>query len=176
MPTSSPTASVLKAVRLTHHYLGIFIAPAILFFAFTGFLQMFSFHETTRGSSYTPPAIFVHLAQLHKKATLITPQRKAPKPDAPKPDAPKPEAPKSAAPKLDAPKPDAPAAPPAKLSSLPVLSNLPMRLFFGLIAIGLFTSTLTGLFMAWKYNRSKPLVAGVFVAGIALPLLLLLLQ
>jgi hypothetical protein len=158
MPLSSPTASLLKAVRLTHHYLGIFIAPAILFFAFTGFLQMFSFHETTRGSSYKPPAIFVHLAQLHKKATLITPQRKAPKPDAPKP---------------DAPKPDAPATPPSRL---PVLANLPMRLFFGLIAIGLFTSTLTGLFMAWKYNRSKPLVAGVFVAGIAIPLLLLLLQ
>jgi hypothetical protein len=157
-----PIASVLKAVRLTHRYIGIFIAPAVLFFSFTGFLQMFSFHETTRGSSYTPPALFVHLAQLHKKATLTIPQRKpapSPKPDAPKP---------------DAPKPDAPAAPPAKLSALPVLTNLPMRFFFGLVAISLFTSTLTGLYMGWMYNRSKPLVAGVFLGGIAIPLLLLL--
>jgi hypothetical protein len=162
-----PIASVLKAVRLTHHYIGIFIAPAVLFFSFTGFLQMFSFHETTRGSSYTPPAIFVHLAQLHKKATLTIPQRKpapAPKPDASKSDAPKP----------DGPKPDAPAGPPAKLSALPVLTNLPMRFFFGLVAIGLFTSTLTGLYMGWMYSRRKPLVAGAFLAGIAIPLLMLL--
>ena len=154
------TASVLKAVRLTHHYVGIFIAPAILFFSFTGFLQMFSLHEATRGSSYTPPAIFVHLAQLHKKATLTIPQRKP--------------APKSEGPKPDAPKPDAPAAPTAKLSALPVLANVPMRLFFGLVAIGLFTSTLSGLYMGWKYNRSKPLVAGVVLAGIIIPVLLLL--
>ena len=166
-----PIASVLKAVRLTHHYIGIFIAPAILFFSFSGFLQMFSFHETTRGSSYTPPALFVHLAQLHKKATWNVPQRKpAPKPDASKSDAPKPEAPKQ-----EGPKPESPASPPAAQSSLPVLTNLPMRFFFGLVAIGLFTSTLTGLYMGWMYNRSKPLIAGTFLAGIAIPLLLLLL-
>ena len=47
---------VLRYVRLTHLYLGVFIAPAILFFAFTGALQTFSLHETTRGSNYKPPA------------------------------------------------------------------------------------------------------------------------
>jgi hypothetical protein len=151
------SASILKAFRATHRYIGIFIAPAVLFFSFTGFLQMFSLHETTRGSSYTPPALFLHLAQLHKKATLTVPARKAPKPDAPKPDAAKPDA-----------------APPAPQSKLPVLANLPMRLFFGLVAIGLFTSTVTGIYMGWKYSRSKPLIAGVFAGGIAIPLLLLL--
>ena len=69
-------ASTLKAVRLTHLYSGVFLAPAILFFAITGGLQMFSLHETTRGSSYVPPAIVVHLAQLKKNATLTVPQRK----------------------------------------------------------------------------------------------------
>jgi hypothetical protein len=151
------TPSILKAVRLTHNYLGVFLAPAILFFSFTGFLQTFSLHETTRGSSYKPPALFIKLGQLHKKATLTVPQRKtAPKSDTPKPDQPKPEA-----------------APPAKLSSLPVLSNLPMKFFFGLVAIGLFTSTLTGLYMAWKYARTKLVVTSLFLAGIAVPVLLL---
>ena len=36
--------AVLKIVRLTHLYLGVFIAPAIVFFAFTGALQTLSFH------------------------------------------------------------------------------------------------------------------------------------
>jgi hypothetical protein len=154
------TASVLKAVRLTHHYIGIFIAPAVLFFSFTGFLQMFSFHEATHNPGYVPPALFVHLAQLHKKATLDVP---APKP-APKPaakTAPKPE------PGTPTPTPPPPRPPEWK-------AHLPMKLFFGLVAVGLFTSTLTGLYMAWKYNRSKPLAAGVFLAGIAIPALLLL--
>ena len=71
--------ALLKAVRLTHLYFGVFIAPALLFFAFTGFLQTFSLHETTRGSSYKPPAIFVKLGNIHKKATLPGP----PKPQGP---------------------------------------------------------------------------------------------
>ncbi len=146
--------STLKAIRLTHHYLGIFIAPAVLFFAFTGFIQTFSLHETTRGSSYTPPAILVHLAQLHKKATLTTPVRKpGPAPD----------------PALT-PRQTAPPPTPAPAASF----HWPMKIFFGVVAVGLFTSTLTGLMMAWQYTRSKPTVAAVFLAGVVLPLLLLL--
>jgi len=48
---------VVKLLRMLHLYLGVFAAPALLFFAFTGGLQTFSLHETTRGSSYTPPAM-----------------------------------------------------------------------------------------------------------------------
>jgi hypothetical protein len=146
--------STLKAIRLTHRYLGIFIAPAVLFFAFTGFVQTFSLHETTRGSSYTPPAILVHLAQLHKKATLTTPTRKPAATPAPAP----------------TPKPAPPTTAPPPATSF----HWPMKIFFGIVAIGLFISTLTGLTMAWQYTRSKPTVATVFLAGIVLPLLLLL--
>jgi hypothetical protein len=148
----SPTT--LRAMRLTHHYIGIFIAPAILFFAVTGFIQTFSLHETTRGSSYVPPAILVHLSQLHKKATLTVPTRKpdtAPKPSPAPPAAPKP-----------------PQAPQPAQSY-----HWPMKLFFAVVAIGLATSTLTGLVMAWKYNRSKATVSAIFLAGIVLPVLFL---
>ena len=152
--------ALLKAVRLTHLYFGVFIAPALLFFAFTGFLQTFSLHETTRGSSYKPPAIFVKLGNIHKKATLPSP----PKPQGlPKADAPKSEGP-------DAPK-TGPAQP--KTPPPPQSFHWPEKIFFGIVAIGLFTSTLTGLYMSWMFARRKVFVVITFIAGAVLPLILL---
>ena len=153
MPSSH---QVLKVARQTHLYIGIFISPAILFFALTGALQTFSLHETTRGSDYKPPTWIVTLGQLHKKQTTTIPVRK-PRPDAPKQDVPKPDKPSSAPPSPE---------PPQK-------SHLPMKIFFLLVAIGLFTSTLTGIFMAYKFNRSKLVVTALLIAGIVIPLLLL---
>ena len=125
---------------------------------------MFGLHETSRGSTYVPPAILVHLSQLHKKGTLYLPSRKAAasapaKADGPKPDPPKPDAPKS----------------PAPPSSSPAPNPLPMKIFFAATAFALALSTFTGLFMAWKYARRKAVVVGVFFAGIACPVLLMLL-
>ena len=70
----------LKYTRVTHLYLGVFTAPALLFFAFTGALQTFSLHETTHSSNYKPPAWAVTLAQIHKKQTSVVPVRKFPPP------------------------------------------------------------------------------------------------
>ena len=158
------SATSLKAVRLTHHYIGVFFAPTILFFAITGALQMFGLHETSRGSSYIPPAILVHLSQLHKKGTLyLAPRRSTPsvpaKADGQKVDAPKLEAPKS----------------PTPASTPPVPSPLPMKVFFAATALALVISTCTGLFMSWKYARRKVVVVGVFFAGVVCPLIFLLL-
>src|SRR5271170_4934326 len=80
------SATSLKPIRLTHHYIGLFFSPTILFFAITGGLQMFGLHETARGSSYVPPNILVHLSQLHKKGTLYLPPRKPAPPNVAKPD------------------------------------------------------------------------------------------
>ena len=45
-------------------------------FAITGGLQMFGLQETSRGSSYIPPNILMHLSQLQKKGTLyLLPER-----------------------------------------------------------------------------------------------------
>ena len=68
----------LKNIRLIHLYFGVFITPALIFFAVTGALQTFSLHETTRGSSYKPPAWIATLAQVHKKQTTVVPVRKLP--------------------------------------------------------------------------------------------------
>jgi hypothetical protein len=48
-----------------------------------------------------------------------------------------------------------------------------MKIFFLLVGIGLFLSTLTGIYMAYKYNQSKLWVTGLLIAGAAIPLLLL---
>ncbi len=149
---------LLKVLRQIHLYIGIFISPAILFFAFTGALQTFSLHETTRGSDYKPPTWIVTLAQFHKHQTTTLPARKShPAANAPKSDTPKPD--KHA---------DAPATP-----STPEKSHLPMKIFFLLVSVGLFISTLTGIYMSYKFSRNRILITALLIAGILVPLLLL---
>jgi len=143
--------TTLKAYRLIHLYTGVFLAPAILFFAISGFLQMFSFHEATHAAGYVPPPFLVQLSRLHKKATFTLP------PPAP---------PKAATPKS----PGKPPAPPE------TFQHFPTKVFFGIVAVGLVVSTISGLVMAWKYSRRKLVPSSVFLAGIVVPLILILLD
>jgi hypothetical protein len=156
----STSHATLKLFRKIHLYIGVFIAPALLFFAFTGALQTFSFHETTQGSSYKPPAWLVALGQLHKKQTTIVPIRKS-RPAPPEKSAASPSADPGQAPKT------------TDISAPKQKSDLPMKIFFLLVAIGLFTSTLTGIYMAYKYSRGKLMITALLLAGIVVPVLLL---
>src|SRR5580700_10640997 len=164
----SSSHALLKSLRLVHLYIGVFIAPAILFFAFTGALQTFSLHETTRGSSYKPPAWAVTLAQIHKKQTPIVPVRKAPPQDKPidkdATDKPRIDASASQAAPPVSPKTDEPAPKPH--------NPLPLKIFFLLVSIGLFISTLSGLYMSYKYIRNRKLITVLLLAGIIAPILL----
>lgn len=187
---SSASASFLRVLRKVHLYVGVFIAPALLFFSLTGALQTFSLHETTRGSSYKPARWIMVLAQIHKKQTDVMPppKTKAPGPDARKADgdalappeggkhhhdgddASKPQAtaPADSTPAMKAPAPTAPATPPP-----PQKSHLPEKIFFLIVAVGLFTSTLSGIYMSYKYNSNKIVVTTLLILGIVIPLLLL---
>ena len=193
------TKSLLKSSRLIHLYLGVFTTPALIFFAFTGFLQTFSFHETTRGSDYKPPKIFVQLSQLHKKQTFVLPERKPPA--VPQPVTEKSESSRtdSAKPVLEGPRQDrspdksqtsidksqvkrteGAEARPGKLeattSPTGKKQNLwPMKIFFAIVAGSLLLSTITGLYMAYTYIRNKTLVTAALLAGIIIPVLFLLL-
>jgi len=161
----SSSHTVLKYLRLIHLYVGVFIAPALLFFAFTGALQIFSLHETTRGSSYKPPAWAVMLAQIHKKQTPVVPVRKVPPPDKPAEKAATTQSPAKESASDAAPKPiDATAPKPH--------NALPLKVFFLLAAIGLFVSTLSGLYMSYKYIRNRKLITAILLAGIIVPVLL----
>jgi hypothetical protein len=168
----SSSHTVLKYLRLVHLYIGVFIAPALLFFAFTGALQTFSLHETTRGSSYKPPAWAAILAQIHKKQTPVVPVRKAPSPEKPAekavPDKTTPDklqSPPSQSAQIEAPRPTEATAPKPH-------NALPLKIFFLLVAIGLFVSTLSGLYMSYKYIRNRKLITTILLAGIIIPVLL----
>lgn len=50
-----------------------------------------------------------------------------------------------------------------------------MKFFFLTISISLLTSTITGIYMAYKYVRNKTIVTVCLAAGIILPILLTLL-
>jgi hypothetical protein len=105
------------------------------------------------------------LGQIHKKQTPIVPVRKVPPPDKPADKA----SPDQAA--QDKPKlPDAaasqstPSAAPKLLPDaiVPQPHNaLPLKIFF-LLAIGLFVSTLSGLYMSYKYIRNRKLITAHF--------------
>jgi hypothetical protein len=168
----STSHKILKYVRLTHLYFGVFITPALLFFAFTGALQTFSLHETTRGSSYKPPAWAVTLGQIHKKQTpIVPPKRPQPAEAAPahtdNPDKPHHGDAKSA---------DAPSAAQQQPTASPIPKHnpLPLKIFFLIVAIGLFTSTLTGLYMSYKFIRNKALITALLLAGIIIPIAMVL--
>jgi len=181
----SSSHTLLKYTRLVHLYLGVFIAPALLFFAFTGALQTFSLHETTRGSSYKPPAWAVTLGQIHKKQTTVIPVRKLQPPDRSpdkspdrSPDKPSnnsadrqpdksqsvatttPQSAQNLSPDTPAPKPH---------------NTLPLKIFFLLVSIGLFVSTISGIYMSYKYIRNRALITAILIAGVILPILLTIL-
>jgi uncharacterized iron-regulated membrane protein len=169
-------SSLLKVSRLTHLYLGVFAAPALIFFAFTGAIQTFSLHETTRGSSYVPPRILVVLGQIHKKQTPVVAAKK-PGPDAaPKEAGPKAEkhaddAGLSAKPTGDVPAAiKAPAPPPA-----PKHNPLPLKIFFLVVAISLVVSTFSGIYMSYKYTRNKAVISVLLLLGVVIPVLMVVL-
>ncbi len=157
------SGTALRLFRKTHLYFGLFISPALLFFAFTGAVQTLSLHEAA-GSSYKPPAVLAELGQLHKKQTTVMPVRKAPEGAA------------REGGHGDHAAGELGAAQPAVTLASKQEQHLPMKIFFLLVAVGLLTSTATGVYMSYKYERNKLLVTGTLVAGVVVPLLLLKFQ
>jgi hypothetical protein len=167
----------LKFMRKIHHYLGIFTTPALLFFAFTGAMQTFNLHETTQGSSYKPPAWIATLAQLHKKQDTAVPMHKMRPPMPGNGDRGDgmghgTDAPASA---FKGPAEQMGTSKTSKVGdNTPAQkSHLPMKIFFLLVAMSLALSTMTGVYMSYKYNRGWWQLTGLLVAGLVVPLLLL---
>ena len=168
----SPTHRFLKTTRTVHLYLGVFTAPMLLFFAITGSLQSFGLHETTRGSSYAPPAWLASASQFHKKQTPVMPVRQRQPPETVaaggRPDA--------VAARLSQAVIPTPASErkPTQAGASAKSNLLPMKAFFALVALSLFISVLSGVYMGWRYSRKPRLFGTILLAGIAVPLLLML--
>ena len=146
---SKPFAAARVARRL-HGYVGLLIAPSVLFFAATGAVQLFSLHEAHGG--YTPPSLLVTLASLHKDQVLSHPRRK---PDGP-------------------PAPGRSEAKPKHREQEPGLSTWMLKWTFLAVAIGLILSTGLGLWMAFQDRRRVALNAVLLAIGVLVPLLLAL--
>jgi hypothetical protein len=149
---------LLKITRAVHLYMGVFLAPAILFFAMTGALQTFSLQSPSKDGAYVPSHLVQQLAQLHKNQTLVLPPPKKSKSHDKNEDKQADEGHAAATMKTEAKR-----------------TALPMKIFFLFVSIGLILSTLTGLYMSYRYSRNKVVVSATLAAGVLIPLLLELL-
>lgn len=163
-------AHILFWFRQVHLYLGLFTAPAILFFAFSGALQTLGLNDRSPDGSYMPPHWISVLAQIHKKQTAQLPQRRPSAPEG----AAKPQ--KASAAIQASPSPAQAAVPqPRPQANPPQTPPKPVALkaFFLLVCLSLVLSTVTGAYMSWRLRRNRAVLVAVFLAGILLPLLLM---
>jgi hypothetical protein len=142
----------MASLRIWHSYLSVFIAPSVIFFALTGALQIFNFHEAHDG--YQPPALLEKLARVHKDQVFEREEHHEPPPP-----------------------PAAGAAPPPHEDEEagPGLLTLALKWFFLLVALVLTTSTTLGLWIGLTHIARKRVSALLLCGGCLVPLLLLIL-
>jgi hypothetical protein len=143
----------LAFIRQIHIYISVFVAPSLLFFAFTGALQTFRIPDQK-----TAPVMIQKLARLHKDDVFAVKPSRAERPKAAGHDGPDHA---KAAPER------APEAEPAGK-----VSTEAMKWFFAAVSVGVMSSTLFGLWMALAYGRQKLIVWLLLVAGVAAPVLI----
>jgi uncharacterized iron-regulated membrane protein len=137
----------MTSVRRWHFYIGMFMAPSVLFFALTGALQIFSLHEAH--GAYVPPPIVEKLSSVHKDQVFKA-RRHAPKPAAAK-------------------------APSPKGDEHAPLKTLLLKVFFLFVAVGLTLSTALGLWIGLSHPRDQRLSWILVAAGTVIPVALILL-
>ena len=142
-------AKTQQALRRYHLYIGMFLAPAIIFFALSGALQTFRLQEE-KGWGGTPPQWIVWLASVHKDDRL--PQPKAEGSD-------------------EHAKPAAKPAP--KVAQKPKPSALPFKIFAVLMSIGLILSAVLGIVIALNSRATRLVSTVMLAAGVVVPILLL---
>jgi hypothetical protein len=138
----------MASIRRWHSYIGLFIAPSILFFALTGAAQLFSLHEAH--GNYHPPVLLEKLSSIHKDQVFELGHHH----DDSSPAA--------------APGPD-------DHDDEPGPATYILKGYFLLVALGLTVSTGFGLWMGLVQTRSKTVGWLLVGAGSVIPLALLLL-
>ena len=139
--------SALLKIRAAHYYAGVFFAPTIIFFAFSGTMQVFKLHEDYRATPGAQGDWIAWMAQVHKEAALIPPKVAPPAKPAPPPGAP-------------------PAAPPAHKPSL-------FKWFAALFGVSLIGASLAGLWIAYNFPKRRRAFFATLAAGAVIPIVLL---
>jgi len=142
----------MATLRTWHFYIGMFIAPTVLFFAITGALQLFSWHEAH--GNYTPPPILEKLSSVHKDQVFAAGHHHEHAP------------PKAAGPSARHDDDDD-----KKMKG----STLALKAFFFWgTAFGLILSTLLGLWIGLTHPLRRRRAWIAVIAGAAIPIILLL--
>lgn len=137
---------MITKLRLAHFYLGVFFAPLIIFFAFTGVLQVFKLHESYRQVPGSQGDWIAWFGQFHKEQAWVPPRVSPAKAAAP-----------SAAP---APRKEEDGA-------------KPMKWLVAAMGVSLVLTTLLGLYIAFNYPRRRMGFGVALGAGIVVPLVLM---
>jgi hypothetical protein len=149
----------MMRIRQWHSYIGLFIAPSVLFFALTGAAQLFSLHEAH--GKYEPPALVEKLSSVHKDQAFEFGDHHG-----------------QPVPETESAKSDADGAPHAGAEEHGDKSELPsflLKLFFLVVAFCLAVSTVLGLWMGLTQIRRKPVAWLLVAAGTLIPIGLLVL-
>jgi hypothetical protein len=141
-------------IRQWHSYIGVFIAPSVIFFALTGSLQLFSLHEAH--GAYKPWPLIEKLANVHKDQVLEKKEHE----DRDAHDAGHEAA--VGAGKEDSQDPDH--------DEDAKVGTQVLKWFFLFVSVGLTTSTLLGLWIGLRHPRRKRLSLILLVLGVALPI------
>jgi hypothetical protein len=135
----------MSSIRIWHMYIGILIAPSVLFFALTGALQIFSLHEAH--GSYEPPPLIEKLSRLHKDQVFARKEHDEDKSEGA----------------------GAQKHPKAEKENQPRLGTVLLKWFCLLVALGLSISTLFGLWMGLTQLRRRRTGWWLLAVGIILP-------
>ena len=153
-------------LRRLHSHVGLFIAPSVLFFAFTGALQLFSLHE--EHGNYRPPAVVEKLSSVHKDQVFALGDHHA-QPDA---GAGEDKPADSLAPPGASPSETPPGA--KEKADEPGMPTFLLKIFFLAAGLGLAVSAVLGLWIGLTQTRNRR-TAWLLVAGGALiPVVLLI--
>jgi hypothetical protein len=146
---------ISSTLRQWHAYVGLFIAPSVLFFSLTGAIQIFSLHEAH--GSYHPAVLLEKLSAVHKDQVFEEPHDKS---------APDHDAPHAAAGGGG----DQPAEDEDEKQSA---STRALKWFFLAVSLGLTASTLIGIWMGTTQIRRKGLAWSLLIVGALVPIGLL---
>lgn len=170
----------MNLMRQIHFYLGMFFAPAIIFFALTGAVMTFELHESRPGKLYRAPVWLALPAQIHKKQSLdLRPERRLQRvaegsasrgvrdlPDGKPPDS------RNAS--TDADEERTPLARSTTQDREPRKQpSMPLKWFFLITSVALILFTISGIYLTCKITRKQRLAWSLLALGTVLPLLLL---
>jgi hypothetical protein len=144
-------------LRRWHSYIGLFMAPSLIFFALTGAVQIFNLHEAH--GDYKPALLLEKLSAVHKDQVFAPPHEHSPPAGA------QPAAPDLTGHQKSDDDED-------EHTSLPTLA---LKVFFLLIALGVVASSSIGIWMGFTQLRRSPVAWWLLAVGALIPVGLLLL-